>query len=109
MATNLNFSFVGRPESLIQEYFDPGRPDALMELTEKPDGREFTFFHKATLDGMVKRIETFTRNRQVFALQYQQTIVSAHRGIHFRGLAHTTSQPKGIVLILQVLTFASTS
>jgi len=54
---------IGQPESLIQEYFDPGRPDALMELVEMPDGREFTFYHMATLDGMVKRIETFTRNR----------------------------------------------
>jgi len=51
------------PEALIQEYFDPGRPDALQMLEEKPSGRELTFYHKATLDGMVKRIESFTRNR----------------------------------------------
>jgi len=50
-------------EALIQEYFDPGRPDALQMLEEKPSGRELTFYHKATLDGMVKRIESFTRNR----------------------------------------------
>ena len=32
---------IGRPESLIEEYFDPGRPDALMELVERPDGEPF--------------------------------------------------------------------
>ncbi|EKX54526.1 hypothetical protein GUITHDRAFT_100003 [Guillardia theta CCMP2712] len=52
-----------RKEHMIFENFDPGRPDALMKLVEKPEGREFTFYHKATLDGMVNRTESFTRNR----------------------------------------------
>lgn len=51
------------PESLIEELFDPGRADALQKLEERPSGREMTMFHKATLDGMTKRIEHFTRNR----------------------------------------------
>jgi len=53
----------GRSESLIEESFDPGRIDALQKLIERKDGREFHFYHTATLDGMVKRIESFTRNR----------------------------------------------
>ena len=52
-----------RAEALVEELFDSGRPDALQRLVERPDGREFHFFCKATLDGMVKRVESFTRNR----------------------------------------------
>ena len=51
------------PEALVEEFFDPGRPDALQKLEERPGGREYTLYHKATLDGMYKRVEKFTRNR----------------------------------------------
>ena len=51
------------PEALVEEFFDPGRPDALQKLVEFPGGREYLLFHKATLDGMYKRVEKFTRNR----------------------------------------------
>ena len=40
-----------RPERLMVEQFDRGRPDALRELREEPSLRQFDFYHRATLDG----------------------------------------------------------
>ena len=51
------------PEALIEEFFAPGRPDALQKLQETPGARHYLMYHKATLDGLMKRVELFTRTR----------------------------------------------
>ena len=54
-------------EAMIEEHFDPGRQDALLKLEERPEGREMTFYHKATLDGMTKRVEQVCLSIYLFA------------------------------------------